>query len=134
MSRVFARIFVIISVLAISEEFSKFLVKILSSPILAERGGSVNPWVVVVRAPTFRITSGWLPLFGGSTVGLFSQINSMYYFDKKSTSVSVFHCRCVVCACFAGVPTAVGSFSNKPLSPKKPKIGGSLRSSNHFMV
>ena len=27
-----------------------------------------------------------------------------------------FHCRCVVCACSAG---AVGSFSNKPLSPKK---------------
>ena len=25
------------------------------------------------------------------------------------------HCRCVVCACSAG---AVGSFSNKPLSPK----------------
>ena len=31
-------------------------------------------------------------------------------------SVSVFHCRRVVCACSAG---AVGSFSNKPLSPKK---------------
>ena len=42
-SRVFARIFVIISVLAISEEFSKFWVKILSSPILAERGGRANP-------------------------------------------------------------------------------------------
>ena len=34
---------------------------------------------------------------------------------KKSRDVSVFHCRCVVCACSAG---AVGSFSNKPLSPK----------------
>ena len=32
--------------------------------------------------------------------------------------MSVFHCRCVVCACSAG---AVGSFSNKPLSPKKLK-------------
>ena len=31
-------------------------------------------------------------------------------------SVSVFHCRRVVCACSAG---AVGSFSNKPLSPKR---------------
>ena len=30
-------------------------------------------------------------------------------------SLSVFHCRRVVCACSAG---AVGSFSNKPLSPK----------------
>ena len=30
-----------------------------------------------------------------------------------------FHCRCVVCACSAG---AVGSFSNKPLSPKKKNI------------
>ena len=30
-----------------------------------------------------------------------------------------FHCRCVVCACSAG---AVGSFSNKPLSPKLPKL------------
>jgi hypothetical protein len=30
-------------------------------------------------------------------------------------SESVFHCRRVVCACSAG---AVGSFSNKPLSPK----------------
>ena len=30
-------------------------------------------------------------------------------------SVSVFHCRRVVCACSAG---AVGSLSNKPLSPK----------------
>ena len=29
-----------------------------------------------------------------------------------------FHCRCVVCACSAG---AVGSFSNKPLSPKNIK-------------
>ena len=28
---------------------------------------------------------------------------------------TVGHCRCVVCACSAG---AVGSFSNKPLSPK----------------
>ena len=31
-------------------------------------------------------------------------------------SVSVLHCRRVVCACSAG---ADGSFSNKPLSPKK---------------
>ena len=31
-----------------------------------------------------------------------------------------FHCRCVVCACSAG---AVGSFSYKPLSPKKPVSG-----------
>ena len=35
--------FVINLVLAISEEFSKFLVRILSSPILAERGGRANP-------------------------------------------------------------------------------------------
>ena len=34
----------------------------------------------------------------------------------KPFSVSVFHCRRVVCACSAG---AVGSFSNKPLSQKK---------------
>ena len=32
-----------------------------------------------------------------------------------SLNVSVFHCRRVVCACSAGT---VGSFSNKPLSPK----------------
>ena len=33
-----------------------------------------------------------------------------------------FHCRCVVCACSAG---AVGSFSNKPLSPKLCQYGAS---------
>ena len=37
---------------------------------------------------------------------------SINYLCQKS----VFHCRCVVCACSAG---AVGSFSNKPLSPKR---------------
>ena len=36
-------------------------------------------------------------------------------FTRVPLSVSVFHCRRVVCACSAG---AVGSFSNKPLSPK----------------
>ena len=48
--------------------------------------------------------------------------NIYHYISKKKPfctrvpfSVSVFHCRCVVCACSAG---AVGSFSNKPLSPK----------------
>ena len=40
---VFARIFVIISMLAISAELSKFLGKILSTPILAEKGGRANP-------------------------------------------------------------------------------------------
>jgi hypothetical protein len=34
---------------------------------------------------------------------------------KKKKS-RVFHCRRVVCACSAGT---VGSFSNKPLSPKQ---------------
>ena len=40
-------------------------------------------------------------------------------------SVSVFHCRRVVCACSAG---AVGSFSNKPLSPKWSAVGVGLDS------
>ena len=40
----------------------------------------------------------------------------VYIFVKLLFSVSVFHCRRVVCACSAG---AVGSFSNKPLSPKQ---------------
>ena len=37
----------------------------------------------------------------------------------------LFHCRCVVCACSAG---AVGSFSNKPLSPKKSQCSSVLSS------
>lgn len=47
---VFARIFVIISMLAISAELSKFLGKILSTPILAEKGGRANPWLRCARA------------------------------------------------------------------------------------
>ena len=42
-TRVFARIFVIISILAISAGFRKGFRKIVSSPVLAEREGGANP-------------------------------------------------------------------------------------------
>ena len=41
-------------------------------------------------------------------------LSPLAFCTRVPFSVSVFHCRRVVCACSAG---AVGSFSNKPLSP-----------------
>ena len=54
---VFARIFVIISMLAISAELSKFWGEILSTPILAEKGGRANPCTGSACRPAASRTS-----------------------------------------------------------------------------
>ena len=60
---VFARIFVIISMLAISAELSKFWGKILSTPILAEKGGRANPWGAHQIQNSNKLLSQWVLWF-----------------------------------------------------------------------